>query len=73
MTEQELQRYAGQFVEVRFVDGRTAVGELIEGTALLQLRPHRFTLIMSTQSDSDDHLELNIPSAAVVESIRALE
>jgi hypothetical protein len=73
MTDQELQQYAGQLVEVRFIDGRTVIGELVEGEALLQLRPTRYTLKMPPANVSDGPTLLNIPSAGEVESVRLIE
>ncbi len=73
MTDEELQQYAGQLVEMQFVDGRTAIGELIAGEALLQLRPKRYTLKMPPANVSDGPTLLNIPSAGEVDSIRAIE
>jgi hypothetical protein len=73
MTDDEFREYVGQFVEVRFVDGRTAVGQLLEGEALLLRRPHQYGLEIAPANVTDGPTWLGIPSAAVVESIRVLE
>lgn len=73
MTEQELQPYIGERVEVRFTNNETVIGKLVTGDLGLVLQPHPYALEILPANIGDETTWFAIPDTSIIDAIRLTE
>jgi len=73
MTDEELAQYLGQWVEVRFRDGRTTIGKLAAGELAAPASPGTLAIEIPPAAVSQGPTWLPIVDVSEIEAVRAIE